>query len=527
MAEQILASRSTPPAYGIIYNWDGAPHDYSEYPQSVEQFLDKTYAPIEDTQVGALCWCMGIHEATWPSRKLDMVGDSTARRYDSVRSMRHTESIRAFFERGDDPYGALVTRGQELGVHVLASVRMNDNHFWDLRPTDLHAATRPGLTALRKQHPEWLLGLEQAPEWCSTSWNIAVPEVREHILQLVTEACRQAEWDGVELDWQRHAFHLPDDDTYRLRYTLTDLMRAIRAATDRIAAERGRPFHLAVRVATTFESCRRIGYDVEAWVREQLCDLVITGGNSGTDPGAEVESFVDLCKPSGVSFYAGFDTDGRQQARRLRPHRDWRVDWFRGLAHDCLDRGADGVYVFNWHGHRDTQRPLLSTMGTKETLCGLDKVYTSLHRSISRAGTRVDSERDDRIYGEVPVDLHRTLTGAGPTFHVTVSDDVTADGVDLDSAELQIEIAHLSTRDVVKVTLDRIPLGLPRVRDAAAEDPEDPSDVSENGWLTWPLEQSQVKRGVHVVCVQLIERDPRLAVPLRIEQVEICLKYHR
>ncbi len=280
-------------------------------------------------------------------------------------------------------------------------------------------------------------------------------------------------------------------------------------------------------MATTFESCRRIGYDIEAWVRDGLCDIVIAGGNSGTDPGAEVERFVELCKPAGVCFYGGFDTDGRQQARRLRPHRAWRVDWFRGLAHDCLDRGADGVYVFNWHGHRDTQRPLLTTMGSRQTLRGQDKVYTSLHRSVSRTGTRVDADRDDRIYGKLPVDLHRTLTDAGPTFHVTVSDDVTAGGVDLKGAELQIEIAHLSTRHEVKVALDGIPLGPAHRRDAAAEDPEDPADVSENSWLTWPLEKSRVKRGVHQVSVQLVERDPRLAVPLRIEQVEISLKYHR
>ena len=518
------ATRPTPPGYGIIYNWDGAPHDYSEYPQSLEQFLDKTYAPIEDTQVGALCWCMGIHEATWPSERLDVVGDSVGRRYDSVRTMRHVESIRAFFARGADLYGALVARGRELGVQVLASVRMNDNHFWDLLPADLSTAKQSELTALRKEHPEWLLGLEQAPGWCSTSWNMAVPEVRQHILQRVVEACQQAEWDGVELDWQRHAFHLPADDAYRLRYTLTDLMRAIRAATDAIAAERGRPFYVAVRVATTFESCRRIGYDIEAWVRDGLCDIVIAGGNSGTDPGVEVERFVELCKPAGVCFYGGFDTDGRQQARRLRPHRAWRVDWFRGLAHDCLDRGADGVYVFNWHGHRDTHRPLLTTMGSQETLRGLDKVYTSLHRSVGpKTGRRVGAERDDRIYGEVPVDLLRTLSGDGPTFHIIVSDDAMADGAELERVELQIEVAHLSMQDEVAVTLDGEALGLPRIRDAAAEDPEDPSDVSENGWLVWPLEQ--VARGVCEVRVCLLERDPRIGVPLRIEQVEIYLQY--
>ena len=129
-------------------------------------------------------------------------------------------------------------------------------------------------------------------------------------------------------------------------------------------------------------------------MRDGLCDVVISGGNSGTDPGAEVEQFVELCRPHGVRFYAGFDSDGRQQARRLRPHGAWRVDWFRGLAQDQLARGADGVYVFNWHGHAQTHRPLLTTMGSAEALVGLDKVYTALHRSIGpKTGNRVDAER--------------------------------------------------------------------------------------------------------------------------------------
>lgn len=46
--------RPAPPRYRIIYNWDGAPHMYSDYPQSVDQFLDKTFAPLVDTQVDAL-----------------------------------------------------------------------------------------------------------------------------------------------------------------------------------------------------------------------------------------------------------------------------------------------------------------------------------------------------------------------------------------------------------------------------------------------------------------------------------------
>ena len=61
-------------------------------------------------------------------------------------------------------------------------------------------------------------------------------------------------------------------------------------------------------------------------------------------------------------------------------------------------------------------------MGSRETVRGLDKVYTALHRSIGpKTGRRVDTERDDRIYGEIPVDLQPTLTCDGPSPPVAAS----------------------------------------------------------------------------------------------------------
>ena len=233
--------RDRPPAYPVIYNWDGAPHDYSEYPQSVEQFVEKAYAPMKDTQVGAHFWCTGEHEAKWPSKTMEMAGDSQGRLYDTVRSMRHNEGIRELLRKGENPYAALVKRGHELGMHVYASIRMNDNHFNGLQLEDMAEASIEGLTPLRKQHPEWCLGPRQAPKWFAASWNFAIPEIRELRLQSVTEVCKLADWDGVELDWQRHAFHLPLDDASRLSYTLTDLQRALRSMTRRLGRERGRP----------------------------------------------------------------------------------------------------------------------------------------------------------------------------------------------------------------------------------------------------------------------------------------------
>ena len=108
----------TPPDYGIIYNWDGAPHGYSEVPQPMEAFLEKMYAPLEDTQVGAHFWCIGEEKARWKSDVLELVGEVHGRRYESAGAYTFNESVRAMLERGEDPQVATIERGHELGMHV-------------------------------------------------------------------------------------------------------------------------------------------------------------------------------------------------------------------------------------------------------------------------------------------------------------------------------------------------------------------------------------------------------------------------
>ncbi len=520
--------RPAPPQYRIIYNWDGAPHAYSEYPQSVDQFLDKTFAPLTGTQVDALFWSLGEHEATWPSEALGMIGDATDRVYNGVAELRRVEGIRAMFERGENPYEAMVSYGHERDIDVWASIRMNDQHFWRIQDLEtMQRTVTNGLTDLRKQHPEWCLG-DDAPNWCTTSWNMAIPEVREHKLQFIEEACRVADWDGVELDWQRHAFHLPANHEYRLRYTLTDLQAAIRQITDRLSEERGKPFHVAVRVATTLESCRRIGYDIPVWMGTGLCDIVIGGGNSGTDACFETAQFLELAHGTNIRVYPGYDSDGRQQTNRLVSGNEWRDRWFAAMSQTHLDRGADGAYVFNWHANETTRRRSLTTMGTKETLRHEDKSYTALHRDIANSPLREDCDRDDRINGEVPVTLFRSLTGEGPTFHIPIHDDIAAEAGNLAGIQLLIEMEHFSPAvDEVTVTLDGLALPAPAIRNAAAENDGNPADVDENSWLVWDLEHAQAAKGEHEISVVLANRDPRIRVPLTIGNVEFCILYRR
>ena len=141
--------RQATPQYRIIFNWDGAPLDYDEHPQSTDRLVEQVYGPLEGTQVDAMFWSIGSHEAEWPSEVHERLGDGEGRVYSSMRAKRHSENIRSMFERGENPFQAMVDRGHELGIDVYVSMRMNDNHFYGTRPEDfkrLNGAQSSGKT---------------------------------------------------------------------------------------------------------------------------------------------------------------------------------------------------------------------------------------------------------------------------------------------------------------------------------------------------------------------------------------------
>jgi len=511
-----------PPPYGIIYNWDGAPHGYSEVPQSMDAFLDKVYAPLADTQVGALFWCIGEHAARWPSKALEQLGDVHDRRYESANVYTFTENIRQMLARGEDPQKALIERGRQLGLCVYASVRMNDNHFKGAQIKDLATLRETELTRMRIQHPDWLLG-EETSEWFALSWNMAVPEVREHRLAHVEEVCSLYDWDGVELDWQRHAFHLPQDHAYRLRYVLTDLQRAIRRRTDALARERGRPFYVAARVSGSLEMCRRIGYDIPTWIDEGLVDILIPAGNASTDPSLEVAQFVAMCRGKPIAVYPGFDGGLPDQSVGPEDAETKNRMRTRAIASRYHRAGADGIYVFNWHADRDSRRELLSQIGSLDTLRRTDKIYAATHRLIIKEGQWRGAYRGDRLRGEVPVALKRTLTGDGPTITLDLADDVSA--ARPARAQLRVRLEEWVRGDAVDVFWDGARLPEPEVRYCTVNDPRHISEVSGVAWLYHPMQPAQLRQGPHDVKIVLAERHPRLACDIVLTDVELVLTH--
>lgn len=512
-----------PPGYGIIYNWDGAPHGHHPVPQTMEQFLETMYAPMTDTQVGAHFWCMGEHTARYRSDVLETVGENVSRRYHSAHAYNFDENVLAMIERGDDPQAAAIERGHELGMHVYASVRMNDNHFHGMQPSDMTTFDHNGLTQMRREHPDWVLGDGAQSDWFALSWNMAVPEVREHRHEHVKELCERWDWDGVELDYQRHGYHLPKDYGYKLRYAITDLQRTIRQTTDRLSHERGGPFYVAARVSGTPEMCKRIGYDIETWVEEGLVDILIPSASSGTDPLLDIEGFKALTEGTDIAVYGCIYGDTNSPHVGPESATTKRDDMILGgIASRHYSLGADGIYVFNFHGGRMHRRKLLTSMGSPDTLKGKSKIYAATHKIARVTGRWRGAELNDRIYAQVPVPLLKTMSGDGPSVKLVISDDFSTDTPQ--SIRLRLRMEEWTTADKVDVTFDREALPNPDLEYADVS-PLGEYSFSTIVWQSYELSPDQVSTGEHMVKVILRDRNPHLIPDLTLTNVELVVDY--
>ena len=126
---------------------------------------------------------------------------------------------------------------------------------------------------------------------------------------------------------------------------------------------------MLARIGATGETNRRIGYDVATWIEEELCDMVATNANSGTDPDVDVEVCLEMMAGTPAKLYPGFDSHGEWGTGHLLAPASWPAAWFRGLAQGYYERGAAGVHVV---------RSLLETVGSPDTLRGTDKVFAAV-----------------------------------------------------------------------------------------------------------------------------------------------------
>ena len=171
----------------------------------------------------------------------------------------------------------------------------------------------------------------------------------------------------------------------------------------------------------------------------------------------------------------------------------------------------------------------MTQIGSPETLRRKDKTYAATYRFVRDEGEWRGAYSKDRMLGEMPVALKRTLTGDGPSVTLDVADDLAADIPE--RIELRVRLEEWVKGDVVRVLWDGAERGEPDVRfhnvtDTTANPFGDKvADVERAAWLCYEMSPSEVATGPHHVKVVLEERHPKLACDIVLTHVELAIMY--
>ncbi len=232
----------------------------------------------------------------------------------------------------DDVFTILIPRCREEHVSPWVSLRMNDHHF----TRDPNWVSR-----LFVEHPEFLT------QGGRGLFNYGKAEVRQHYLGLIDEVLDRYDVDGLELDWMRTPYNFDSQELDRGRDILTEFMRDARRRTQAAAARRGHPVRLAARVPSTPEFARGMGFDAVAWAKGGLLDVLIPSDWTGGYPDIPVERWREQIGADGKACLVFPGTDRAYGCAPKGPSLGLNVAAMRGFTASMVDRGADGIYLFN------------------------------------------------------------------------------------------------------------------------------------------------------------------------------------
>lgn len=470
----------------IIANNDGC--DVLYFPRdrelTVENFLALRTTGLVGSQVDTISYCTissGFSFFTHDTR----VGELLTRQPADYGLLPNTRNVaRDLIELGSDCLRSVVDFGHANGIEVFWSMRMNDTHDVAHTPEKPYLLFPP----LKEQHPEWLVGdhVRRTPYGRWSSVNYAVPEVRDLAYGFIEEVCRNYDVDGIELDFFRHLCYFASVANGGVASPeecdmMTDLIARVRAMTEEVGRERGRPILVAVRVPDSVEFSREVGLDIERWLADGLVDILITTGYFRLNPW---EYSVDLGHRYGVPVYAGLSDARVRGETRFRRH---SVQSYRGRAMNAWAAGADGIYTFNLFAPAS---PIFREIGDPAVLATLDKLYFATVRNGNPNSWLAQGAR------------HRTVPVLTPSNPASIGPDRPL-VIDLPVGEDLARVRKAGVTPTVTLHLEMPDVGGPERVHVLLNGVELTEGSAAEGWLDYPVSPERLIRGANRVEVAL------------------------
>ncbi|MAE62641.1 MAG: hypothetical protein CMJ18_00080 [Phycisphaeraceae bacterium] len=337
----------------LIYNSDGDSTTLGPFEPPIT--VDQACRDIEEvvgTAVDVFSNSMGRGDETFshPTEYGSRFGDGVTEwpEAGSVRWVKRMyDNERALTNQGVNLVELLAERAHARGLQFWPTLRMNDIHEDD---STRFSSFR---SEFKKANPELLIGSPYPQRYgygypaddFTWAFDFIHEEVRERKIGLILETCERYDVDGFELDFQRGPWYFKDGMEQEGMPLLTDMMRKIREGTKRIAAGKGRPFTLMLRIAPTLAKCEANGIDAPTWIQEELADLFVPMNNTYLDMSAHVKQFVELAKGTSCHIGAGLE-------HLAKGYGHAGADMLYAAASSYFRQGATFIYLFNYDCHR-------------------------------------------------------------------------------------------------------------------------------------------------------------------------------
>lgn len=482
--------------YRIVYNDDG--HTLQRV-SGIQELLVKGVDRFIGTQVDALFWSIGEADVYYFSTRTAERYGENVKRFRSAGSLRFMRGLESVLKEREDYFQAMADRCRQIGIQFFVTVRMNDAHDspkgWNA--VDLYSQ-------FKKAHPELLLGEAVHPSF-ATGFDFAYEQVRQNKFKVIEEIVQDYDLDGLELDFLRHPAFFKPEEAYRNRHLITQLVRRVRALVDRASEKRGKPFRLAARVPFSFNLAFKLGFDVPAWIEEDLLDVVTAGTPRGHES--------DLSMQEMVEFVGGRDLTLLGQIGLYHP-----ADQTRATALNYWKQGVDGIYLFNWYAplwDMELWRKSLVEIGDPSLLKHRDKRYL-IDEQVASLWRRSHPR------AQLPMKIQQESVGGAARVRFFVGDDVpgaVAEGQSV-QAKLVLRLEQQMDDDDLQFRLNGEDLSREK-----EEVRREPTLFGSRDFLHLPFRADILKSGFNRLELVLKKRNPRLGVPLVLAQMSVEIDY--
>ena len=287
---------------------------------------------IDGTPVDAVLLNTNYHMSYVPSKVMDMAWertDGTKITLDNIGNHWQQYVIKTH-NAGVEPYSIAIDTIKKYNAQAWFSVRMNEFHYLNLE----YARSTMNNNEEYKNNE-------------NSALDFAHEEVRDYFKNYILELCKNYDIDGIELYLMRGIYYFSKNLSVKEK---SDIMNAylkeIKAGIEEINKRLGKDIKISARILSVIEENEKVGLDVRTWAKEGLFDRInVANFHTTLDNNIEIEKWRAIfgSTPITVGADCAVASTNSEYKRRLTVDNDL----LRGFSKASLERGADGIYIFN------------------------------------------------------------------------------------------------------------------------------------------------------------------------------------